>query len=171
LRSKSNHPNHVKWGVVHSLISPAKVIYQDQKDFSKEIKNMRHDLLLNEYPQEFVHSITKPSRSNHPSSDTIHQDTVIIPYVKGISEKFRRIGNSVNVRTIFKTKRTVRGTLMKTGPVRDAQQKKQCVYSISCDCGRCYIREISRPLEVCIKEHKHNLNQVLLEESKLAQHS
>jgi hypothetical protein len=56
---------------------------------------------------------------------------------------------------------------MKTGPVRDAQQKKQCVYSIPRDCGRCYIGETSRPLEVCIKEHK---TQSLLETSKLAQH-
>jgi hypothetical protein len=33
---------------------------------------------------------------------------------------------------------------------------KQCVYNIPCDCHRCYIGETSRPLEVCIKEHKYN---------------
>jgi hypothetical protein len=60
---------------------------------------------------------------------------------------------------------------MKTGPVRDAQQMKKCVYNIPCDCGRCYIGETSRPLKVCIKEHKYNLTQGLLEKSKLAQHA
>jgi predicted GIY-YIG superfamily endonuclease len=60
---------------------------------------------------------------------------------------------------------------MKTGPVRDAQQMKQCVYSITCDCGRCYIGETDRPLEVRIKEHKYNLTQGLLEKSKLAHHT
>jgi hypothetical protein len=60
---------------------------------------------------------------------------------------------------------------MKTGPVRDTQQTKQCVYSIPCDCGRCYIGETSRPLEVCIREHKYNLIHGLLEKSKLAQHA
>jgi predicted GIY-YIG superfamily endonuclease len=60
---------------------------------------------------------------------------------------------------------------MKTGPVRDAQQTKHCVYSIPCDCGRCYIGETSRPLEVRIKGHKYNLTQGLLEKSKLAQHT
>jgi hypothetical protein len=54
---------------------------------------------------------------------------------------------------------------------RDAQQTNQCVYSIPCDCGRCYIGETSRPLEVRIKEHKYNLTQGLLEKSKLAQHA
>jgi hypothetical protein len=51
----------------------------------------------------------------------------------------------------------------KTGLVRDAQQTKQHVYSISYDYGRCYISEIRRPLEVSIKEDKYNLTQGLLE--------
>jgi hypothetical protein len=38
-------------------------------------------------------------------------------------------------------------------------------------CGRCYIGEISRPLEVCIKKHKYNLTQGLPEKSYLAQHA
>jgi hypothetical protein len=144
---------------------------QDQKDFNKEIKNTRHDMMVNEYPQEFADSIMKPSSSNRPSSDTIFQGTIIVPHVKGISEKFRHIGNRFNVRTIFKTKHTIRGALMKTGRARDAQQTKQCVYSIPCDCGRCYIGETSRPLEVCIKEHKYDLTQCLLGKSNLAQYA
>jgi hypothetical protein len=77
--------------------------------------------MLNEYPQEFADSIMKPSRSKHPSSDKIYKGTVIIPYIKNISEKFRHTGHCFRVRTIFKNKYTLRGTLMKTGPVRDAQ--------------------------------------------------
>jgi hypothetical protein len=87
---------------------------------NKEIKNIRHDLILNEYPQEFVDSIMKPLRSNRHFSDTVYQGMVIIPYVKGISKKFRHIGNCFDARTIFKT-----------GLVRDAQQMKQCVCTIS----------------------------------------
>jgi hypothetical protein len=93
LHYKSNHPHHAKRGVVHSSIS------QDQKDFNNETKNIRHDLMLNEYPQEFGDSIMKLSGSNHPSSNTTYQGTVIIPYIKGISEKFRCIGKHFNVRT------------------------------------------------------------------------
>jgi hypothetical protein len=94
--------------------------------------------MLNEYPQEFVDSVMMPSRSNHPSSDTIYQGTVIIPYFKAVSEKLRCIGNHFNVRTIFKIKHTLRGSLTKTGPVRDTQQMKEVVYNIPCDCGRRY---------------------------------
>jgi hypothetical protein len=31
---------------------------------------------------------------------------VYIPYVKGVSEKFKRIGNQHNIRTVFTTKQT-----------------------------------------------------------------
>jgi hypothetical protein len=74
--------------------------------------------MLNEYPQEFVDSIVKQLRSNCPS-DKVYQGTVIIPYIEGISKKFRCTGNCFNVRALFKMKHTLQGTLMKTGQVRD----------------------------------------------------
>jgi hypothetical protein len=84
-------------------------------------------------------------------------------YVKGISEKFRRIGNRFHVKTIFNTKHTLRGTLIKIGRVRDAQQMKQCV-CITCDCGA-YVTSAkkSRSLEARNKERKYNLTELLLE--------
>jgi hypothetical protein len=85
-----------------------------------------------------------------------------LSYVRDISEKLRPNGNRFNVRTIFKSKHTLHGILIKTGPVTDAQQMKKCVYSIPCDCGRCYIGGTRIPLEVRIKEHKHDLMQGLL---------
>jgi hypothetical protein len=96
---------------------------------------------------------------------------VYIPYVKGVSEKFRRIGNRYNIRTILEIKRTLRSSLMKTRPERDPLQMAQCICSISCECGRNYIGETGRPLAVLLCEHRHNLQQGLLEKSKLAQHA
>jgi hypothetical protein len=81
------------------LISQVKVIWQDQKNFDKEI-NIRYDVMPSAYPQEFITSILKPSRSSHHSSEKPYQGTVI-PYVKGISEKFKCIGNQFNVRAYF----------------------------------------------------------------------
>jgi hypothetical protein len=51
LHFKSSHPHSVKRGDVHSLLYWAKVICQNQKDFNNEIKNIRHDLMLSEYPK------------------------------------------------------------------------------------------------------------------------
>jgi hypothetical protein len=67
LHFKFNHPLRVKMGIIPSLISRTEVIRQDQKDFNNEIKIIRYDLMLNEYPQEFVDAVMKPLRSNLPS--------------------------------------------------------------------------------------------------------
>jgi predicted GIY-YIG superfamily endonuclease len=96
---------------------------------------------------------------------------VYIPYVKGVSEKFKCIGNRYNIRTIFKTKHTLSSSRMKTRPERDQQQTAQCVYSIPCECGRSYIGETGRPLAVRLCEHRHNIKDGLLEKSILAQHA
>jgi hypothetical protein len=124
----------------------------------------------NGYPRHFIDSVIKSGGNDRPPPDRTPHGTVVIPYVRGISEKFRRIRNRYNIRTIFKTKRSLRGTVMTTRPDRDAQQTRSCLYSIPCDCGRCYIGETSRPLEVRIKEHKYILRKGLLEKSKLSQH-
>jgi hypothetical protein len=73
------------------------------------------------------------------------------------------------MRTIFKTKHTLKSSLMKTMPERDPQQTAQCIYSIPCECGRSYIGETSRPLAVRPREHRHSLEVGLLDKSKLAQ--
>jgi hypothetical protein len=36
------------------------------------------------------------------------KSSVYIPYVKGVSEKFKHIENQYNIRTIFKTKHTLK---------------------------------------------------------------
>jgi hypothetical protein len=96
--------------------------------------------------------------------------TLLLSHILRISPRNSDTLETFNVRTIFETKCTLFGTLTKTGPVRGAQQTNHCVYNIPCDCGRCYISEVIRPLEVCIKEQKQNLTQGLIEKSKLVKH-
>jgi hypothetical protein len=60
---------------------------------------------------------------------------------------------------------------MKTRPERDPQQNAQCVYSIPCECGRSYIGETDRPVALWLREHRHNLQEGLLEKSKLAHYA
>jgi hypothetical protein len=96
---------------------------------------------------------------------------IYIPYVKGISEKLRRIGKQYNIMTVFRIKHTLRSLLVKTRPKIDPQKIANCVYSIPCECGRSYIGETGRPLAVRICEHRHNLKLGLIEKSKLAEHA
>jgi hypothetical protein len=80
--------------------------------------------------------------------------------VKGVSEKFIHMGNRYNIRTIFKTKHTLRRSLTKTRLERDPQQMAQCSYSIPCECGRSYIGETGRPLAMQLHEHRTILKKI-----------
>jgi hypothetical protein len=97
---------------------------------AKEINNLRHDLQLNGCPQSFIDSVINSKGSSRLKTEEKPLGSVYIPYVKGVSEKFKRIGNRYNIRTVFKTKHTPRSSLMNTRPERDPQQTAQCVYSI-----------------------------------------
>jgi hypothetical protein len=93
---------------------------------------------------------------------------VYIPYVKDVSEKFKRVGNRYNIRKIFRMKHILRSSLLRNRSEGDPQQTVQCVCSIPCECGRSYIGETGRPLAVWLHEH---LKEGFLERSRLAQHA
>jgi hypothetical protein len=133
--------------------------------------DLRRDLQLNGYPQGFTDVAINSKGSSHPNKEKRPLGSVYIPYVKGVSEKFKRVRNCYNIRTIFRTKRTLRSSLMKTRPEGDPQQTAQCICSVPCECGRSYTGERGRPAAVRLREHRHNLQQGLLEKSKLAQHA
>jgi hypothetical protein len=101
---QSNHPLPVKRGIVQSSCNRALTNCQEQRDFVTEVQNVKHDLWKNGYPKYFVDTtINKFGKKNYPSTQSKEACTVVIPYVKGISDKFKRIGNKYNIKTIFKT--------------------------------------------------------------------
>jgi hypothetical protein len=51
LNFNSNHPSHVKRGLIQSLHNRASTICQERKDLVKEIISLRRDPQLNGYPR------------------------------------------------------------------------------------------------------------------------
>jgi hypothetical protein len=127
-------------------------------------------LQLSSYVRGFVDSDINSTGSSRLNKEEMLVGSVYIAYVKGISQKFKRIGTRYYIRTIFKTKRTLSCSLMKTRPERYPQQTAQCVCSIPCEFGRSYNGETGRPLATRFYEHRHNLKEGLVEKSKLGQH-
>jgi hypothetical protein len=66
--------------------------------------------------------------SSHPIKEEMPLGSVYyIPYVTGVSEKFKRIGNQYNIRMIFRTRHTVSSLFMKTRSERDPQQTAEAI--------------------------------------------
>jgi hypothetical protein len=70
----------------------------------------RCDLQLNGYPRGLIDLVLNSKGSNHPSKEVKSLGTAYIQYAK-----FNR---TENIKTIFKTKHTLRSSLMKTRPER-----------------------------------------------------
>jgi hypothetical protein len=70
-------------------------------DLVNEISSLRPDLQLNGYSQGFIDSVINSKGSNLLSKQEKPLGSVYIPYVKGVSEKFRHTGNRYNITTIF----------------------------------------------------------------------
>jgi hypothetical protein len=55
--------------------------------------SLRHDLQLNSYPQGFIDSVINSEGSSCPNKEERPLGSVYITYMKGVSEKFKGIGN------------------------------------------------------------------------------
>jgi hypothetical protein len=69
-----------------------------------------------------------------------------------VSEKFKRVGNLLSIKTIFGTKHALRSS-----PERNQQQTPQWVYSVPCECGRSYyIGEAGRLLAKPFRDRRQS---------------
>jgi hypothetical protein len=93
LSFKSNHPSHVKRGLIRSLHNRTSTICHKQQDLVNEISNVRCDLQLTAYPQGFIDSVINSKGSSRLNKEVRPLGSFCIPYVKGVSEKFKHIGS------------------------------------------------------------------------------
>ena len=102
--------------------------------------------------------------------DQEKRSTLNIPYIKGISDKIKRIGHHYNLNVVFGSGNSLRSHLTKTKPANQ-KDTKNCIYEIPCECGSSYVGETKRPLEARIKEHRRNTTRGETEKSGAAHHA
>ena len=158
LNFSSNHSSNTKHGIVRTLVDRALTICNSEDTLQEEINNIKSDLTRNGYPAKLAdQTLEKRKNNTRRALEKENQKMVCIPYIKGLSEKIRRIGQHYNIRTVFSSSNSLRSQLTKTKP-EGQKDKKNCIYEIPCECGKSYIGETMRPLEVRVKEHqKHTL--------------
>ena len=80
-------------------------------------------------------------RSNKSNLGSI-KTNLILPYIRGYSEKIERFFRKLNVRVIFKYHKTIRKYLMTIKKKQNKEDKKGVVYEIPCHkCEKSYIGE------------------------------
>jgi hypothetical protein len=83
----------MKRGLIQTLHNRASTARQERQDMVKEINSLKSDVQLNGYPQGFIDLVINSKGSGRLNKEQKPLDSVHVPYVKGVSEKFRRTGN------------------------------------------------------------------------------
>lgn len=162
----SNHPDHVKRGLIRSLHTHANNICSNKTLLDNEVKNIFNDL---RYSSEYIRSCLV---KKHPKmSDREVRGSLVIPYVWGVSKKIRRIAASFDLRTAFHSRLILERLLCSKTPSLEMLDKKNIIYNIPCECGKVYLGETCRSLRVRLYEHKKNVKRGSnTAGSKLAEH-
>ena len=150
----SHHPFNHRVSVIKTLFDRAEKLCTTQGDKDDEIQHVTTALLANGYPRDIVSKyghVKKGTRSDRMEPKA----TVVLPYVKNVSESIRRILTPLNIRTCFRPVRTLRQFLVHPKDQLPISRVSGVVYSIPCqDCDKTYIGQTGRTLEHRVKEHK-----------------
>ena len=168
LHFSSNHPRHVKEGVVSCLFHWARTVAQGE-NMAAEEEHLRGVLEGNDYPETFVKTASKPCRAAEPTEEP--RATAFIPYVARLSHDVRRVCRRYNIRTVFRSSSTLHGQVMQVKDQDPLKKKSNVIYQAPCSCGCVYIGETKTALETRMKEHKVATRRGELEKSAIAEHA
>ena len=85
---------------------------------------------------------------------------VVVPYVKGLTEKTRRIFQRHDIHCAMKPMNSLRSLLVRPKDKRPLLNTSDCVYRIPCGgCKASYVGETSRHLNDRLKEHQASVKK------------
>ncbi len=124
--------------LVHPGESSNEVICSIKDDKLEEDRHITSALMSNGYPHSFIQGISRKSKRSR--SDEQPVATVVLPYVKNVSESIRRILTPLNVRACFKLHKTLRNILVHAKGREHMNKKTGVIYQIPCGtCNEIYI--------------------------------
>ena len=96
---------------------------------------------------------------------------VLLPYIPIISDKFKTITNSVNVKLAFFSLNKLSRVIKVQKDVLPNNLKKNVVYKIPCkDCDASYVGQTGRKLETRMTEHCNHVNWNTNSHSVITEH-
>ena len=178
----SHHPLSAKISVVNTLFYRAEVVCSDKDSLEAEQSHLREVLTANGYPpwaiQRGINLIRRrPSRQSDRTDSGVkkqYKGFLVVPYVQGLSEPYKRLLEKVGIQVYFKGANMLKTKLVHPKDKDPKPKKSNCVYSISCtvpDCDAKYIGETGRTLEERYKDHTSSAQSALYQHSQNTGHA
>ena len=116
LNYKSEHPQEHKNSVINTLMHRAEHLCTMKETQEEEKESVRKALNRCGYPRWVIARREKERKKIRPERDSSgekkNKGLAVIPYVKGLGEKIRRVLQSENITTAFKPHTTLRNMLV-----------------------------------------------------------
>ena len=158
----SNHQASTKIGIIRTLYLRAKTIITEPTDLEQENMEIEQCLSNCGYPKWALRrgkqSVYHPTPTRQTPNDPTDQpkSTIVLPYVRGLSENLRRIFNKHKIRTCFKCNDTLRSALVKLKDPIPVFERSGVVYEVPCKCSATYVGETKRQLHERITQHRRD---------------
>ena len=167
----SHHPLAHKIAVTRTLFGRARSLCSNADDLHREETHVVKALKMNGYPQAVIDGRRPHGQRPTPESEP-PKASVVLPYIRGLSESIRRILTPLQIRTCFKPHRTLRNILVHPKDPVPPDQKKGVVYRVPCgDCDQTYVGQTARTLHIRRREHMRALTNADPSSSALAEHA
>ena len=186
LQWDSHHNLATKYNVIGTLTHRAKTVCTRPVLFQRKMQHLREDLVKCKYPRWAINKVqnkyinnnwkdnnnhnnrqedNSTQGNNNPSGNTEGGTTtrakpnvgdVVITYIQGLGESFKKICGKYGIQTYFKGTTTIQQLLMKPKDQEPQKNKSGVIYSYQCGdiaCGEEDIEETSRTLSERYKEH------------------
>ena len=124
----------------------------------REIRHLRQVFKANSYPEAVVkrNLRARPTSANSSQASQLAPKLLLLPYVPGLSERIESVCWPLGMKTVCKSRGTLRSSLMQVKQPREDKKKRGVIYEVPCkDCDCVYIGETSRTLEKRLSEHKN----------------
>ena len=162
LHFHSAHPLQHKLGVVRTLYDRNRNLVTLQQDQALEKQHIDNALKQCGYPKWAMEKVGVDM--NNPRGRNNREETpygtVVIPYVKGLSESLRRSYGRYNFQTAMKPVSTLRNILVHPKDKRSMEDQCNVIYKIPCkSCKSSYIGQTGRNFGYRLKEHRQDVDR------------
>jgi len=99
------------------------------------------------------------------------KSTVVLPYIKGVSEVLCRCLQQQGVRTVFKSDTTLRSHLVRPKDALEPTKQYGVVYNTPREYSKVYIGETGRAMQERIKEHDRDIRLARTQTSAVSEHA
>ena len=113
-------------------------------DREEEIQTLKYAFINQDYPPKDIEMTIQnyQDRSEENKQAENRSESIVVPYVKGISEKLRRDLAKQDVNVVFKKGRTLHSMIFNGKFKKKDGRKENVIYKIACkDCKLSYIGE------------------------------